>query len=218
MDKIKGFTKDYHFLSNYYNHTIKFDGLFYRNNIACFIAQMFESDDTKKLFSKMLPGQAIRMAEMMRNPREKEWDDIKEDLMYKICYAKFSYATKLRDQLIDTGDAELINETKWDNKFWGTTDGIGENRLGKILMRIREELKEKYPRVENMHFTDGVTDSDSDSSNDEDSQNNESPENTNELHENTEEKHNGKRKKKSNKSDKSTKELESNATESTNDK
>lgn len=211
MDKIKGFTKDYHFLSNYYNHTIKFDGLFYRNNIACFIAQMFEPNDTKKLFSKMLPGQAIRMAEMMRNPREKEWNDIKEDLMYKICYAKFSYATKLRDQLIDTGDAELINETKWDNKFWGTTNGIGENKLGKILMRIREELKEKYPRVENMHFTDGVYDSESSNIEPDDSQNNETSDNT-------EEKNHGKRKKKSNKSDKNTKELDNESTKTDNDK
>ena len=34
----------------------------------------------------------------------------------------------------------LIEGNEWGDTFWGTCDGIGENHLGKILMRIRNEM------------------------------------------------------------------------------
>lgn len=42
--------------------------------------------------------------------------------------------------LINTGDAELIEGNSWGDTFWGECNGIGENNLGKILMKIRKEI------------------------------------------------------------------------------
>ena len=41
-----------------------------------------------------------------------------------------------------TRDRVLIEGNDWGDTFWGMTDGEGENHLGKILMRVRAELRE----------------------------------------------------------------------------
>ena len=61
--------------------------------------------------------------------------------MYELCYQKFSENEVLKDKLLETGDAILIEGNRYHDTYWGMVDGVGENKLGKILMRIREELK-----------------------------------------------------------------------------
>ena len=56
-------------------------------------------------------------------------------------WAKFSQHDELRAMLLGTGDAVLIEHTTKDN-YWGDGgDGSGKNRLGQILMSVREELR-----------------------------------------------------------------------------
>ena len=56
---------------------------------------------------------------------------------------KFTRNTELAQWLRLTGDQELIEGNYWHDTFWGICDNKGENNLGKILMRVRTELKEK---------------------------------------------------------------------------
>lgn len=42
--------------------------------------------------------------------------------------------------LLDYFAAELIEGNTWGDRIWGVCDGVGENRLGKILMRVRAEM------------------------------------------------------------------------------
>ena len=58
--------------------------------------------------------------------------------------AKFSQHQDLKEQLLSTGDAMLVEHTTND-KYWGDggdegTDQIGKNILGKLLVRVRNEL------------------------------------------------------------------------------
>lgn len=62
--------------------------------------------------------------------------------MYDICIAKFMQNKNLAQLLIETGDATLIEGNTWGDRVWGVCDGVGENRLGKILMQIRAKMKE----------------------------------------------------------------------------
>ena len=49
--------------------------------------------------------------------------------------------------LLATGDAPLIESNTWDDTFWGVCNQIGENNLGKILMKIREELLHQRKKI-----------------------------------------------------------------------
>ena len=61
--------------------------------------------------------------------------------MYEIVLAKFTQNPDLKKKLLATGDEHLEEGNTWGDTIWGTVDGVGENRLGKILMRVRDELK-----------------------------------------------------------------------------
>lgn len=61
--------------------------------------------------------------------------------MYEICLAKFTQHEFLKEALLATGDSELIEGNTWRDYFWGVCNGKGQNKLGKILMRIRAELR-----------------------------------------------------------------------------
>jgi N-glycosidase YbiA len=69
------------------------------------------------------------------------WDEIFKDQVMEECLrAKFLQHKNLRDQLIATGEEELIENSPYDS-YWGCgKDGDGKNMLGKLLMRIRQEL------------------------------------------------------------------------------
>jgi ribA/ribD-fused uncharacterized protein len=70
-----------------------------------------------------------------------DWDAVKDEVMYECVMAKFLQHKDLRDQLIATGDQELIEDSPID-WYWGCgKDGTGKNMLGKILMRVRIDLQ-----------------------------------------------------------------------------
>lgn len=63
--------------------------------------------------------------------------------MYDACLAKFSQHADLKQLLLDTGEAVIIEHTKNDN-YWGDGgDGTGRNQLGKTLMRVRDTLRKQ---------------------------------------------------------------------------
>ena len=70
-----------------------------------------------------------------------DWEKVKFDIMYEICKAKFSQNAELKDKLLATGDEYLEEGNTWGDRIWGTVNGKGQNNLGKILMRVREELR-----------------------------------------------------------------------------
>lgn len=61
-------------------------------------------------------------------------------VMRDLLQQKFSNGI-LREQLLATGDQELIEGNTWGDTFWGVCNGEGQNVLGKMLMNIREELR-----------------------------------------------------------------------------
>lgn len=70
-----------------------------------------------------------------------DWDQAKDVVMRECLVAKFLQHKDIREQLIATGDEELIEDSPVDY-YWGCgADNSGKNMLGKFLMEIREELK-----------------------------------------------------------------------------
>lgn len=50
--------------------------------------------------------------------------------------------------LMATGDAELVEGNTWDDTFWGVWNGVGENNLGRLLMKVRKTLFEEKALIE----------------------------------------------------------------------
>lgn len=134
---INEFRGKYYFLSNFYETPVTWNGLTYLNNEAAFQSAKTFSD--RECFTNLDPSSAKKLGRKVQ--LRSDWENVKDDVMYEICKAKFSQNTELKKRLLSTGNEHLEEGNTWGDRIWGTVNGIGENRLGKILMRIREELR-----------------------------------------------------------------------------
>ena len=74
-------------------------------------------------------------------PLRADWDDVKENVMRQALHAKFTQHRDLCNQLLATGHKYLAEHTHKD-KYWADGgDGTGKNRLGVLLMELRNTLK-----------------------------------------------------------------------------
>ena len=140
---IDSFDKDYKFLSNFYPVKIHLSRITFPSAEHAYQAVKSVDLRYRRSLISMTAGQAKRSGRKIRL-RDK-WEDIKEELMLKIVRLKFVHPN-LADLLKDTGVQELIEGNYWHDSFWGICycdkhKGIGNNALGKILMKVREELK-----------------------------------------------------------------------------
>lgn len=145
VDKFRG---RYDFLSNFYESPVTYRGLTYRNNEAAFQAQKVSDEEERVAFCTMEPLEAKRKGRHVKLRNDVDWDTVKFVYMYEICKEKFSQNEYLKYLLLSTGDTYLEEGNTWGDKIWGTVNGEGENRLGKILMKVREELKESDSETE----------------------------------------------------------------------
>jgi ribA/ribD-fused uncharacterized protein len=66
-----------------------------------------------------------------------DWEDIKDDVMYKALVAKFEQSEMCRKILLESGDAIIHEDSPYD-KYWGKK---GQDMLGKLLMKVRDYLR-----------------------------------------------------------------------------
>ena len=135
---INSFRHKYFFLSNFYNAPVSYLGNSYLNNEAAFQAQKTCKPEERIQFSCLNPSEAKRLGRHIK--LRPDWEDVKSDCMYEICFAKFTQNKEIGNKLIATGNELLEEGNTWGDKEWGTVDGVGNNKLGKILMRVRSEI------------------------------------------------------------------------------
>lgn len=136
---INEFRGPYYFLSNFYEAPVTWNSITYRNNEAAFQSAKTNSIVVRETFATMDPSAAKR--EGRRVVLRPDWEEVKYQIMYEICLAKFTQNKELRERLLATGDEYLEEGNTWGDRIWGTVNGQGNNWLGKILMQVREELK-----------------------------------------------------------------------------
>lgn len=89
------------------------------------------------------PMIAARMGRSRRRPLRHDWEEVKDDIMWEAVLAKFTQHAGLRETLLGTGGALLVEHTR-NNSYWGDDgDGQGKNMLGQILMQVRERLRQE---------------------------------------------------------------------------
>ena len=95
-------------------------------------------DDFERICSKLAPWEAKYLGGIV-NCRA-DWEEVKEDFMLEGLRAKFTQYPALARLLVSTGTSKLHEDSPSD-EYWGYVGGKGKDRLGVLLMQVREELK-----------------------------------------------------------------------------
>jgi len=128
--------------SNFSPHPIELKGRRWPTAEHYFQAQKFAGTEHEEAIRKLnSPMIAARMGRSRALPLRGDWEAVKDDVMREALRAKFTQHPGLKALLLSTGSAELVEHTRNDHYWADGGDGSGKNRLGKLLMELREELK-----------------------------------------------------------------------------
>lgn len=130
--------KPYGCLSNFSKHPVNIDGRLWPTTEHFFQARKFINSDLQEAVrAAATPMAAAEMGCDRQHPIRPDWETVRIDVMLQALRAKFTQHETLREVLLSTGHAKLVEHTANDG-FWADGgDGSGQNQLGKCLMKIR---------------------------------------------------------------------------------
>ena len=141
---INDFHGRYRFLSNFYPCSIEFEGIIFPSvEHAYQAAKILLYSERIAIAELDKPGDAKRASRRMAI--QPNWEEKKYGVMATLLKEKFKSGI-LAQKLKATYPQELIEGNYWHDNVWGSCNCqrckgiIGQNLLGKILMRVREEV------------------------------------------------------------------------------
>lgn len=143
MDEINFYSKskEHGWLSNFYKSPIVTGGHVYPTNEHFYQSQK-AADEAHARWIREAPTafaakRAGRILRAEKGEFRADWDEVKVSVMLKGLRLKFTQNPELRMQLLATGDA-LLHEDSDSDMFWGKK---GEDMLGKLLVKVRDEIR-----------------------------------------------------------------------------
>ncbi|WPG99369.1 Hypothetical protein R9X50_00218300 [Acrodontium crateriforme] len=145
----------YGFLSQWYDSTFQVDGVEYRTAEMWMMVQkarLFGDEDiAQKMMQTTNPKEHQALGRKAKGFDRKKWDEHKSRIVEEGNYHKFTKTTpEMKMWLLETGDRELVEASPYD-RIWGVgfvakdaelnRSNWGENRLGKAIMKVREQLR-----------------------------------------------------------------------------
>ena len=139
MPVIDSFRGEWEFLSNYSPSPIVYEDLPWATvEHAYQAAKVVDPELHEQIRLAPTPEEAKILGRAHCD--RQDWDEVKLRVMYDLTVLKYS-DPELRTRLLATEDAVLIEGNDWGDRYWGQCDGIGENHMGKILMRVRDDSR-----------------------------------------------------------------------------
>lgn len=135
---ITAFAGDHRWLSNFWYARVTLDGVSYPTVENAYQAAKTLNLEARHQFERCTPGDAKRLGK--RLVLRADWDRVKLAVMRDLIAQKFARGTRLADQLLTTGTAELVEGNRWGDRYWGVCQGEGQNHLGRLLMEQRAYL------------------------------------------------------------------------------
>lgn len=136
---INAFSDNYYFLSNFDASDVEMDGKIYSTvEHAYQAAKSLDEDERERIRTAPTPGVAKKLGRKVA--LRADWEEVKLTIMEDLLRKKFSN-DNLKEKLLATKGMLLIEGNYWGDSFWGVDHKKGgQNHLGKLLMKIRDEM------------------------------------------------------------------------------
>lgn len=133
--------KPYYEFTNFYAANIVIDGRSYPTTEHYFQANKFKDPNIFNIIvSQPNASAALKEARKYDGYKRQDWERVKDMIMWKALHAKFTQHPNLKTLLLRTGTTHLYEGSYVDN-YWGTgADGTGQNKLGRLLMKLRNDI------------------------------------------------------------------------------
>jgi hypothetical protein len=136
--KIQRFNGKYSFLSNFYPAPVMLDYVWYSTvEHAYQAAKSLLVPERNNIKLCRTPGEAKKIGRQVS--LRSDWEQVKENVMLDLLRQKFT-PMDLRELLINTGSSVLVEGNSWGDTYWGQCSGVGQNKLGVLLMQVRSEI------------------------------------------------------------------------------
>ena len=134
-------------LDNFSAFGLVMNGKYFQTSEHAFQYLKF-SDTNKEIANKIKesfsPNDARNIAHENKNYRLANWSDVKYQNMEKVLRLKVEQNPYVREVLLNTKDYIIVENCIDEDTDWGLdNNNQGDNNLGKIWMKIREEISHK---------------------------------------------------------------------------
>jgi ribA/ribD-fused uncharacterized protein len=142
---MQGFRGEWAFMSNFTPARVSFEGMDFHSVENAYQAAKTTNPLLRSKFLSIRAGEAKRLGHILSV--RKDWHKVKDEIMLSLQRQKYS-DPYFKNLLLATGDEPLVEFNRWHDNYWGDCTCPqcahirGSNKLGRILMRIRKELRE----------------------------------------------------------------------------
>lgn len=145
MDEVIGFyPREFYPLDNFSSFKVLWNGYLYSTVEEAYQAASFMGSNEEivwKIKNCYSAHEAQKIAYENITKRRKDWDKVKLSIMEELLRLKVEQNPYVKKKLLDTLDYIIVEDSPKDS-YWGWgKDRNGENNLGKLWMKLREEIK-----------------------------------------------------------------------------
>jgi len=138
---VKSFTGEHKFLSNFQSCNVRFEGQAYGSVEHAFQAAKTLDKSKRKPFTHAGRWRACKAkTEGKKLKLRPDWESVKIGIMHDLLRIKFQDPV-LKEKLLATEKKVLIEGNDWNDPFWGKVGNKGQNHLGILLMKVRDEIR-----------------------------------------------------------------------------
>lgn len=144
---IKEFQRGHRWLSNFWLCSIEYEGKIYYSVEHAYQAAKFSGLPViqEEIRNSETPGEAKRLGKKYKNLQRTDWEQVNLRVMEDLVRQKFTKFPVLKKILLETGSEHIQEGNWWNDDFFGVNlrTGKGLNHLGKIIMKVRDEIKKE---------------------------------------------------------------------------
>ena len=140
MNEITKFKGSYSFLSNFETCFVTYEGMKFRTVEHAFQAAKTLDMKERIVFQLIdFPAEAKQIGKQVK--LRPDWEQVKLGIMEDLVRQKFNQP-KFKKLLLSTNNNTIVEGNTHGDTFWGVCKNVGYNKLGKIIMKIRDEIKQ----------------------------------------------------------------------------
>lgn len=130
--------------SSYSRHGFELEDKYWPTVEHYYEAMKFaDTDYQEKIRTSETAEIANKLGHDKKQKRAKDWKKNRMVMMIRAFYTKCKTYPEIAEKLIETGNDKLMENSQYDY-FWGCgRDKLGTNTYGKVLINVRNKLKEE---------------------------------------------------------------------------